>query len=326
MTPDNELQRRFFVYVLGPNQDPRLASVAAGAVLTEILLEMDSDAPFVLTGRSVCPDFGIPEGSPNAPTDALVSLPGLKTTWTGPTRDYRHSGGAAATRSYMLESLQMAYYGIGGNPKPIVPGIVYPPGSILALDLFNVSSFPQTNLCFYWWGYKLFPKGSFPAYSYPKRMATQSFAYPVFQSQMVNEIRRNQIFTVKQDADFVLRGGQSFLFDDSAAAHPFQNVSVVLKDFNKQPYMNDFVPLPILFGGGNYLPACPFGVTPVGAAVTWHYTPLFGTGPSAPGLIYPEIYIPKNQQLLYDIQRRDQTGVLARDVSFNLIGAKVFQR
>ncbi len=325
MTPDNELQRRFFVYVLGPNQDPRLASVAAGAVLTEILLEMDTDAPFVLTGRSVCCDFANPTGG-GLPSDALVSLPGLKTTWTGPNRDYRHSGGSSSTRSYLLESLQMAYYGIGGNPKPIVPGIVYPPGSILALDLNNVSSYTQANLTFYWWGYKLFPKGSFPAYTYPRRMATQSFSYPVFQSQMIQETRYNQIFTVKQDADFVLRGGQSFLFDDGPAdnpAHPFQNVSILLKDFNKQPYMSDFVPLPILFGGGDYLPACPFGAKTAGP---WYYTPLFGTGPSAPGLMYPEIYLPKNQQLLYDIQRRDTLSVLPRDVSFNLIGAKVFQR
>jgi len=53
MLVSEALQQRHYDYVLGPNQDVRLASVAAGAVLEEVLLEMDSDAPFVLTGRAV---------------------------------------------------------------------------------------------------------------------------------------------------------------------------------------------------------------------------------------------------------------------------------
>src|SRR5258707_297237 len=139
------LQQRHFDYVLGPNQDSRLKSVAAGAVLTEVLLETDSDAPFVLTGKAVR----------HAYTSTLnqANLAGLKTRWTGPTRDYRQQG-------YILESLQCAYYGQFGNPKPIVPGIVYPPRSILMLDLINTGANTITNLSFYFRGFKLFPMGA----------------------------------------------------------------------------------------------------------------------------------------------------------------------
>jgi hypothetical protein len=55
-----------------------------------------------------------------------------------------------------------------------------------------------------------------------------------------------------------------------------------LKDYNGLPYMNDFVDVNVLFGIG--------GVA-------------FGTGPGHPGIIYPEIYLPAQQQLFIDIQR-----------------------
>ena len=47
------LQERMFTYVLGPNQDSRLASVAAGAYVSGVELQLDSDAPFVLRSRAV---------------------------------------------------------------------------------------------------------------------------------------------------------------------------------------------------------------------------------------------------------------------------------
>src|ERR1019366_7554325 len=98
------------------------------------------------------------------------------------------------------------------NPKPIVPAIQYPARSILVLSLKNTGANTITNLTFYFRGYKLYPKGSVPAYTYPRRLSSQTFCYPVFVSQLgVSETRRSQPFTVKQDADFVLRAGQGFI-------------------------------------------------------------------------------------------------------------------
>lgn len=300
------LQQRHFDYVLGPNQDSRLASVAAGAVITEVLLVMDDDAPFVLTGRAVRHKY----------TSDLIqsNLPGLKTKWTGPNRDYRQQG-------YILESLQAAYYGQFGNPKPIVPGIQYPPRSVLMLDLINTGASAITNLTFYFRGFKLFPKGTVPAYSYPRRMASQTFVYPVPVSQLgVSETRVDQIFTCKQDAAFVLRGGQGITIS-SSANRTLAEVAIRLKDHQKNPYSNDYVPFDVLFGCGSFPAVVPVGPTP-------SYVSPFATGPGQPGLFYPEIYVPENHQLLYDLQRADgATGSnQAEDFTFAFVGGKAFTK
>jgi hypothetical protein len=300
------LQARPFIYVLGPNQDSRLASVAAGANLDEVLLNFEDDAPFVLTGRSVRHKYS---------ADLVQSgLVGLKTRWTGPSRDYRQ-------QSLVLESLQAAYYGQFGNPKPIVPGIQYPPRGVLMLDVSNTGIATITNLTFYWWGFKLYPAGAVPAYSYPRRMASQTFSYPVPVAQLgVNETRLNQIFTCKQDADFVFRAGQginSFSLDGRTLAE----VAVRFKDFNKNPYSSDFVPFDVIFGAGSFPAVVPIGPTP-------SFVSPFATGPGQPGTMYPEIYVPMNHQLLYDLQRSDGAvgANQAEDFSFNLIGGKVFRQ
>jgi hypothetical protein len=67
--------------------------------------------------------------------------------------------------------------------------------------------------------------------------------------------------------------------------------------------MNDWVDINILFG-----------LAGVG----------FGTGPGHPGIIYPEIYLPAQHQLLLDVQQ-SATGVAGVDLLINFIGAKVFK-
>jgi len=300
------LQQRHYDYVLGPNQDSRLASVIAGAVIEDVILQISGDAPFVLTGRAVR----------HAYTSTLrqTNLQGLKTKWTGPTRDFRQ-------QSYVLEALQMAYYGAQGNPKPIVPGILYPAKSVLILNLKNTGASTITNLSFYFRGFELYPKGAVPAYTYPRKFASQTFAYPVAVTGLgVSETRLNQIFTVKQEADFVLRGGQGITIS-SSGGRTLAEVAITLKDHAKQPYSNDFVPFDILFGAGGFPASIPIGPTP-------SFISPFGTGPGQPGLFYPEIYVPKNHQLLYDLQRADGAGGSnqAEDFQFNFIGGKAFDK
>ena len=77
---------------------------------------------------------------------------------------------------------------------------------------------------------------------------------------------------------------------------PTSKFSVVLKDENGKPYSNDFVDINILFGMGSFFAAYPLGPAPI-------YVTAFGTGPGLPGLIYPEIYLPANHELLIDVQR-----------------------
>jgi hypothetical protein len=298
-------QQRFQVYVIGPTQDVRLTSVAAGATIEEIKLATDGDAPFVLTGRAVRQTY----------TSALTqaNLADLKSRWAGPSKDYRSD--------FLLESLAMVYYGQGGNPKPIAPGVEYPANSTILVDCQNTGASAIPGLTYYFIGYKLYPWGSVVGYSYPKKFAPQTFAYPVPNLALgVSEYRPGQIFTVKDDADFVIRAGQGPTFF-STGGRTFAEVSIILRDFDKKPYSNDFVHFDVLFGNGAAPATIPVGPTP-------SFVKPFGTGPSSPGLFYPEIYVPRNHQLRYDLQRSDGAvgSNVSEDFTFNLIGSKVFEK
>ncbi len=311
-------QERHHDYVLGPNQDSRLASVAAGATVSKVKLTLDPDAPFALRGRAVRQKY--------SSTLTQGGLAGIQTQWCGPGEDYRMStfpARFAQASNFIPERLQMANFGQAGNPGPVFPQIVYPANGVIQIDVFNAGASAVTNLTFYWRGVKLFPWGAVPAYTYPKKMASLSFSYPILVSQLgVSETRLNQVFTVKPDADFVIRAGQATApFQTGDTPRTLAEVAITLRDFNKKPYSNDFVPLDILFGAGSWPSTIPIGPSTTVIAP-------FGTGPSQPGLIYPEIYLPANHQLIYDLQRTDGASGAnqAEDLFINLIGSKVFPR
>src|SRR5260370_12796170 len=133
------------------------------------------------------------------------------------------------------------------------------------LDLLNTGSHAITNLSFYFSGFKLFPPDTVPAYTYPQEhsIACQTFSYPVPVVALgAGETRLNQFFTVKQDADFVVRGGQGITISSSDSAHTLAELCIRLKDFSKNPYSNDFIPFDILFGTGSFPAVIPVGPTP----------------------------------------------------------------
>ena len=307
MTPGT-LQQRHFDYVLGPNQDARLASVAAGATVKDINLQLDTDAPFLLRGRAVRQAYTV--GSP--PTQ--VGLQFLKMRWTGPQKDYRQ-------QAYVPVAAEMAYFGQVGNFKPEYPNVQYPAGRVLTVDLQNIGANPITNLMMFFRGVKLYPWGTVPAYKYPPKFAGLAFNYQIpVEGLGVSEYRPDQVFTVKQDADFVLRGGQATAPFNIGGTEQFSEVFIQLMDFNKKPYSNDFIPLDILFGAGGFPASIPVGALTV---------PPFGTGPGLPGLFYPEIYVPANHQLIYALLRTDGTsapGNTAESFTINLVGQKVFSQ
>ena len=298
-----QFQERHMDYVLGPNQDPRLTNVAAGAVVEGLALRLDSDAPFALRGRAVRCAY-----DRNLTQNGLQFL---KSKWTGPNMDYRQ-------QDFILESLQMAFFGQAGNPKPIYPQILYPASSVIVLDAWNTGLAPLTNLTFYFRGVKLYPWGSVPAYTYPSKMASLNFSYPFTVLALgIAERRDNQAWTCKPDADFVLRAGRAGPVTTGAGQNTVAEVFFRLKDHTQKPFSNDFVHIDILFGSGNMPATIPFGLVP-------NFTPPIGTAP-LPGLFYPEIYVPKNHQIFYDILRADP-GQAAANVSLNFIGGKVFAK
>jgi len=303
MTP-NGLVERHFDYVLGPNQDARLANVPAGATLRNVELQMQSDAPFLLRGRAVRQAYASTEGG-----FGQNGLQFLKTRWTGPVRDYRQ-------QDYVPESLQMENFGQMGDPKPINPQVPYPANSTLVVDLVNTGANPITNLTFFWRGVKLFQPGAVQLYTYPPKMKGEWFNYQIPVTALAApELRTDQIFTVQPDADFVLRGGLATA-PFTALFVAFFDVGILLMDADKKPYSNDYMPLDVLFGSGQFPPTIPLGAIPL-------FIPPFGPGPALPGLFYPEIYVPKNHQLIYNLNRTDAVGLPA-DFTINLIGQKVY--
>ena len=278
-------QERFQVYVMGPNQDARLALVPAGQVIENIQVKIDLDAPFVLRRRALGP--------------VTADLPFLKTKWAGPDSDYRSD--------YILESLRQPYFGQNGTPKPVSPGITYPPNGTITLDLQNTSVDPIANLTFYWIGVNLYPWGALPAPTYPSEFRGETFSQAFIQQAMgAPEIRLRQFFTAKSDGDIVIRGGQAGqvgIVGNPGILGPSTAISVVMKDYNGMPYMNDWVDINILFGMA--------GVN-------------FGNGPGHLGIIYPEIYLPAQRQLILDVQQ-SAAGLAGCDLWINFTGAKVFK-
>lgn len=77
------------------------------------------------------------------------------------------------------------------------------------------------------------------------------------------------------------------------AAGTQKGLGIILRDTYGKAYMDDYVPLELLFGFDNS---------------------------QTPGLIYPEIYIPKSQQLFMDISASGTTG----NITLTFKGMKVF--
>lgn len=287
-------QERFQVYVMGPNQDERLATVAAGQVIPKINLTIDLEAPFVLRRRALGP--------------VSTALASLKTRWTGPTQDYRQGD------LMILESLQQPFFGQNGSPSPVSPEITYPPGGTLSLDLVNTGAGALTDVTFYWIGVNLYPWGVLPAPSYPSEFRGSNFAQSFLSPALTApDVQLRLPFKCKPDGDFVIRGGQAIQAGVLTGCPPVlkpgilaatEALSIVLRDYNGMPYMNDWVPIDILFG------------------TSLNFD--FGTGPGHPGIIYPEIYLPENRQLLIDVQQT-AAGTAGAALLINFIGAKVFK-
>ena len=303
-------QQRHQDYVIGPNQDSRLASVAAGATVTGIQFQFENDAPFLLRGRAYRVSYD------NLDSKSQIGLNTLALRYSGPNRDFKGQG-------YIPQGLIMPYGGQGGAWKPVYPQIFYPAGSIIQLDLVNTGSAALTNLTFYFRGVKLFPWGMVPAYTYPKRFRTIPFVYPIasvtqanltgsIQTLLTADKRLLQQFQVGNDADFVFRYGQS---GPSYAPSPLE-VFFILRDENQKAFSNDWVHHEVLFGPslGNY----PCGGTTI---------PAIGTGNSLPSCMFPELYLPANHLLYYDVMRADSGYAGAATIPnfpVNLVGSKVY--
>ena len=304
MTPG--LVQRHHDYVLGPNQDGRLASIAAGQLIEGLVLKLDLDAPFILRSRA-CRIQSDAEGG-------QLALEGLLLRWARPDRNFQ-------SQNLIRQSLVGPYFGQVGNPMPVSPQVVYPRGGQILVDVLNDGSGALTNLSLYFRGSKLYSPGDVKSYGYPSTFGGMPFAYPQGQYSDTDGLTlvRNvapiqaplrQTFKVKGDADFVFRAGQA---GNPFSGAPLLEVFATLKDEDEKPYSNDAIHIDILFGNS--------GANQGFGSVT------IGGGPNLPGVFYPEIYLPKNHLMYMDVSRNDTVGRPATEnIPFTFIGQKVFAK
>lgn len=293
-------------YVLGPNQDARLASVAAGKLIEGLTLGLDTDAPFILRSRAMRVSY-------QDNTHAQFGLNTLMLRWAGPNRDYR-------SQDLIRQSLLGPYFGQLGNPIPVNPPVVYPRQGAITVDILNDGANALTNLTLYFRGVKLFAPDAVKSYRYPARFGLLPYTYSrTVKNLAVTSAPIRHTLKVKPDADFVLRAGQAGL---PFAATPVNEIFITFRDEDEKPYSNDGVHIDVMFGNAGFASAAGNAVYQSGPS----YVPPVGTGPNLPGLFFPEIYVAKNHVLYYDVSRADAAygGAVAVNYPIALIGQKVF--
>lgn len=287
-----QFQQRHQDYVIGPNQDGRLASVAPGQVIAGIEFQTDPDAPFLLRGRAYRVAYD------TLASRTQVGLQDVAWRWSGPDQDFRST-------VRVPQNLQMAFGGQSAAWKPVYPQIVYPARSTITMEVANLGASTLTNLTLYLRGVKLFPFGINPAYTYPKRCRMTQYGYPInyqnppdpnnptgaVQNLLTTDTRLLQTFQVKNTGDFVCRTLQA-----GPSYAPFAlEVGLILRDENRKAYSNDYVHFEVLAGpsGGNYQTGASGSIGAI------------GTGNALPGVLFPEFYLPANHVMYYDIKRAD---------------------
>jgi len=328
-------QQRDHIYVLGPpllptsspvpqlpNETPVLSSLAPGQQIIGLPVTLDKDAPFVMRRRALRVRYDTAQ----APFVHLeTGINQLMVRFTGWDHHYLQQG-------MIPQNLDGAFFGQYGAWKPIYPGVAYPAGGSFLVDIVNNGPLTLTNVTLYFRGVKLFPWGTRPDYRYPEICSTLPYAYPinpvttsntlgVIQSLQVSELRLAQPFKVLNDADFVIRAMASGPVSVLSCFETF----LILRDFDNKPFSTGWVHLDV-YGGQTGQPATlefPTGTTNLTA---------LGTGASMPNVWFPEIYVPKNQVLWYDILRQDSAftqgglNAVTQDYPITMVGAKVFDR
>jgi len=212
-------------------------------------------------------------------------------------------------------------YGQGGNQAPIWPHEAYPQGGVIEVDLWNNGAEDLDGVQLVFRGVK---RWSSPRPClYPSNISrvlnwTRSVKWSGIGVSGPTAYQRVTLSPIK-DADFVLRhlqGGCVYNPNAPAAFFVARNVWALLRDEADKPFANAPVDVNMLCGQGTM-------------ALTLDNSQQFGA--FHPGLVFPEIYIPRNQAYSLDIFRDDsayggQAGIGDVRMDFALGGIKVFSQ
>lgn len=283
-----------------------VASVPPGGV-RNVPLQLDSDSPFALRlvkSRNLGPSGFMFEN---------------------PRRMYTSSNFQTDLIQDVLTNNYLPSRGIVQYPQ-----MVYPPGASIVCDIANTTNAALTNVKLLFRGSKFYDSRAISLPTYPPRFGALPFTYQTVVANLaasgaLSRSTDNQL-QVRRDADFAFRCGVADPFtlavDGSASsagsiAQPnFLNVYVQLKDESRKAYSNEPIHINDLFGQ-----QAPFVDGPEGNlnndSVLW-----------LPGNLTPEIYIPRDHSLYFDVFRFDDPSNFSTgrpvNLYFRFVGAKVF--
>lgn len=300
---------RHFDYILV------IPSIPAGESRLSIPLEIQTDAPFRLCGRGL-------RVTPPVSTRSQAQVREVRFRYTNEVGNF-----LAQQPIQSMADFNFAY-GQSGVFKPVWPQRTYPPGATISVDVINDSATAITNLQVMFRGKKLYRDGALPNPTYPPNGRGRDFTYQCGKGtptdaaivmDVTSAIRQIPL-SILADADFVLRAGQLGLstYDGGGGLYStigYTELYVQLFDSDLRPYSNIPIHVDSLFGSAE-------GTGMTGSLDT-------SLGNAAPGLLVPEIYLPKNSVLFFNLIRNDAayTGVAdALPVKLNIawVGQKVY--
>lgn len=217
----------------------------------------------------------------------------------------------------------------------VYPQMIYPEGGQIVVDIGNTTGAALTDVSILFRGSKLFRDGSIPSPTYPASgVIAKPFTYQVIVNNVAasSQILNNSL-QVKPDSDFVLRCAVCDPFAVGADGgvvggapvngvmnnplyQNFENISVILRDEGRKAYSNVPIPLDWLFGQGR-----PF---PQSGQFASSGLSNFPNVAFMPGLFTPEIYLPRQHALYWDLFRDDSNIWAPINLWFRFVGAKIY--
>jgi hypothetical protein len=281
--------------------------------LIQIPFQFDADYPFQMHGMAARVPYSSAQG-PTLGTQAGLNL--ISARWSAQSQDYRQDG------LVPLNLLLGPYFGQVGNPHPVYPPIRWPRSGFITLDVQNNGPNAISGLQFFFRGVKVGSPGSWATYTYPAKQQrpplpflypSNSQSIPLLTLPVTGPPLRLVPFVPDNDSDFVFRFGQAG--SSELAAY---EIFITLRDEGQKPYSNAPVHVDVLFGRSGFPLVFPCGPATFVAPV--------GPGASQPGLLVPEIYIPRNHRMMFDIVRDDSAYAGAAQINYPLTfgGMKVF--
>ncbi len=183
--------------------------------------------------------------------------------------------------------------------EPVYQQIVYGPASVISVRLTNSSGADWADPRIVFRGTHLYYKDRIYAPTYPKCYTAFPYEFPVtfnITPSGANQTFRDLPLSIAANApkgvtgaDFVFRGGVLSLVSGSMA-----DLEFTIRDQAGRPYSNDYI----------------------------HHNWLFSTNlAERPGIFYPEIYLPKDRILLFDLFQGENA---AFNVQLSAMGVRVF--